>query len=63
VDILADEDGDSGSGQISQLAFYDSALSSTQVAELGPVGSPVPEPTSMVAITVGIAAMLRRRKK
>lgn len=63
VYIFGDEDGDNGSGQISQLAFYGSTLTGDQVKALGGVGQPVPEPASMAALALGATALLRRRKK
>lgn len=62
VDILADNNGDSGSGQISLLAFYDKALSANEVANLGPVGSAVPEPATMAVVGLGLLGMIRRRR-
>lgn len=39
VDILADNSGDSGAGQLSLLGFYDRALTEAEVQALGPVGT------------------------
>lgn len=63
TDILGDNDGDSGVGQISQLAFYGSVLSANEVAALGPVGSPVPEPATLAVLGAGALALIRRRRK
>jgi len=66
VDILADNNGDSGAGQISQLGFYDSALTADEVSQLGRVGSsliPVPEPATLIVVGLGLAGLLRRKQK
>lgn len=63
VFILGDNDGDNGSGQISQLAFYDKKLSLSEVQGLGGVGQPVPEPASLAVLGLGVAAALRRRRR
>ncbi|MEQ1821575.1 MAG: PEP-CTERM sorting domain-containing protein [Fimbriimonadaceae bacterium] len=61
VDIFGDNDGDSGAGQISQLAFYDTTLSAAEISALGGAGSPVPEPATLSALALGVGAILRRR--
>ncbi|MCW5942637.1 MAG: PEP-CTERM sorting domain-containing protein [Fimbriimonadaceae bacterium] len=63
VDILGDNDGDNTAGRISMLAFFDGAMDGTMAAGLGTAGNPVPEPASMVALAVGAAALLRRRRR
>lgn len=62
VYIFGDEDVDSATGKISQLAFYDHALTLQEFQALGDVGQPVPEPATMIALGLGSAAFLRRRK-
>lgn len=63
IDVLGDNSGESGAGQISQLAFYDRVLTASEVSDLGPVSGAVPEPATLAALGLGLAAVLRRRKK
>lgn len=63
TDILGDNDGDNGIGQISLLGFYDTVLSANDVAALGPVGNPVPEPATLAVLGVGAIAAIRRWRK
>lgn len=63
--LLMDENGDNGAGSISQVAYWDSALSSDEVAGLGRVGeslNPVPEPATM-AVLGGLALLVARRRR
>lgn len=61
--ILMDEDGENGSGYISQLAFWDTALTQSEVQALGGVGQPVPEPATMVALSIGALGLVARRRR
>jgi hypothetical protein len=46
IDILADNDGDNGTGQLSQVAFYDRVLADSEVSGLGAVGTPLSHTTA-----------------
>lgn len=61
--IFMDEDGDNGAGYISSLAFYDNVLSANDVALLGGVGQPVPEPATMIALGIGALGLVSRRRR
>lgn len=63
IDLLADNDGENGGGQISMAAFYDRVLTNDEVAALGSAGAPVPEPATLAALAVGAGALLRRRRR
>jgi hypothetical protein len=62
IDLLADNSGEGGGGQISMAAFYDKVLTAQEVSALGAAGAPVPEPATMAALAIGAAAMIRRRR-
>lgn len=63
--ILRDNSGETHRALISQIALYDRPLSGAEVAALGDVTSPIPEPGSAVLLGVGLLALvgLRRRTK
>ncbi len=46
IDIFGDNDGDTGSGRLSLLAFFDRELNATEVGGLGPVGSQIGGPAN-----------------
>ncbi|MBS1707367.1 MAG: PEP-CTERM sorting domain-containing protein [Armatimonadetes bacterium] len=63
--LMMDENGDNGAGSLSQVAYWDTALTGDQVKNLGAVGSslnPVPEPASMVVLG-GLAMLVARRRR
>lgn len=62
--ILMDNSvGETGSGSISALAFYDTALDAQAVQALGGAGEAVPEPMTMTLLGLGALAALRRKQK
>lgn len=64
--LLMDESGDNGSGRISQVAYWDTALSADEVGGLGAVGTsvnPVPEPCTMAALSLGLVGLASRRRR
>ncbi|MBZ0214691.1 MAG: PEP-CTERM sorting domain-containing protein, partial [Nitrospirae bacterium] len=56
-------DGDWTPGRISALGFFDGPLGDTEAAALGVAGDPVPEPATMSVMTLGVLALLRKRRK
>ena len=61
--LLMDENGDNGAGSLSQVAYWDTALSANDVRGLGGVGtSVVPEPMTMVVLA-GLGALVARRRR
>lgn len=60
--LFMDNDGDNGAGYVSQIAFWDEALSANQVADLGRVGEAVPEPFTLGLLAAGAALAARRKK-
>lgn len=63
LDVLGDNDGDWTPGRISALGFFDGPLGDTEAAALGVAGDPVPEPATMSVMTLGVLALLRKRRK
>ena len=61
--FFADEDNENNSLNVGTLALWDGALSAPEIAALGVAGSPVPEPTGTLLLTLaGTAALVRRRR-
>ena len=61
--LFGDEDNENNSMNVGTIAFWNGALSSTEVAALGIAGSPVPEPAgALLLILAGTAGIARRRR-
>lgn len=64
--VLTDDDGETNSGSLSSFSFEDRALSAAEIATYGGPKAggiaPVPEPSSIAFLAIGVLPMLRRRK-
>ncbi|MFN0125670.1 MAG: LamG-like jellyroll fold domain-containing protein [Verrucomicrobiales bacterium] len=61
--LFGDEDNENNALNIGTVAFWNGALTDSEVAALGFAGSPVPEPAGALLLALtGAAALVRRRR-
>ncbi len=58
IDDFASNQNEARAGRVDFIRTFDSALSSTEVAALGNVPSPIPEPASVALMLLGLAGVL-----
>jgi hypothetical protein len=61
--LFGDEDGENNPLNVGTVAFWDGALTGSEVAALGVAGSPVPEPTGALLILLAAAGSIVRRRR
>ena len=62
VKLFADESGEDNLLVVSNVAIYDSALSSADMIALGVLGTTIPEPSLMALCGLSLFGFLRRRR-
>ncbi len=60
--ILADNDGDDATMNLSNLAIWDGVLTPGEISDLGGAGRPIPEPSAIALLALAGAFGLRRRR-
>lgn len=63
IDVFGDNSGDNFAGRASLLAFFDGVVDDNVARSFGGPGSPVPEPSALLGLGIGIVALLKRRNR